>query len=245
MGVSLVLTAMRSSQLWIALLLLGLLAFASADEAEKEDDEGEEAVEDSGDETVGDSEFVDLITLFPDYPDKRFTQGEFIDVLCGFSNTGDKSFNVTTIKGSLNSPFDYRMYIQNFTEVAPNSEVKKGDQGTLYYRLYPDPNLEPRDYILTIMVDYVDADKEEYRSVVFNSTVEIVESQSSLDTRTFFGRALTVSFLAICALAGSMVVNKFGKKKGRSAETRKSAGGENEWLQGINAPPSGDRGGKK
>ena len=48
----------------------GLLAFASADEAEKEDDEGEEAVEDSGDETVGDSEFVDLITLFPDYPDK-------------------------------------------------------------------------------------------------------------------------------------------------------------------------------
>lgn len=163
-------------------------------------------------------------------------------MLCGFTNTGDKSYNVTAIKGSINSPFDYRMYIQNFTEMNPNAEVKKGDQGTLFYRFYPDPNLEPRDYVLTILVDYVDADKEEYRSVVFNSTIEVVESQSSLDTRTFFGRFLMVSLLGLGAFAGSMVFNKFGKKKGRSAEpSKKSARGENEWMQGINAPPSGDR----
>jgi len=228
---------MRWAQQWTALLLLGLLAFAAADEADA-DEEGDDSVyaEDASDDAIGDSEFVDLITLFPDFPDKRFTQGEFIDVLCGFTNTGDKSYNVTAIKGSLNSPFDYRMYIQNFTEMTPNAEVKKGDQGTLFYRFYPDPNLEPRDYVLTILVDYVDADKEEYRSVVFNSTVEVVESQSALDSRTFFGRFLMLSFAGLCAFAGNMLFNRFGKKKGRAAEAKKTGGGENEWLSGINVP---------
>lgn len=59
------------------------MAFAAADEAEKDDDDSEDAVygEDAGDETIGDSEFVDLTTLFPDYPDKRefIEQGGFWD----------------------------------------------------------------------------------------------------------------------------------------------------------------------
>jgi hypothetical protein len=171
----------------------------------------------------------------------EFTQGEFIDVLCGFTNTGDKSYNVTSIRGSLNSPFDYRMHIQNFTEMNPNAEIKKGDQGTLFYRFYPDPNLEPREYILSILVDYVDADKEEYRSVPFNSTVEVVESQSAMDTRNMFGRFLGLAFLGLLGLGGFTLFNRFGKKKGRAAEaSRKAAGGENEWLQHINAPPSAE-----
>jgi len=160
------------------LLLFALLAVAGADEASEDD---VEASGDSDSSEIGASEHVSTVTLFPDFPDQKFTQGQFVDVLCGFSNNGDKSFNITTLKGSLNSPMDYQ-YIQNFSDLTPFSEIKEGDQGTLYYRFFPDPQLEPREYMLTLTVDYIDADKEEFQTVYFNQTVELIESQSAQDS---------------------------------------------------------------
>ena len=178
----------------------------------------------------------------------EFTQGQFIDVLCGFSNTGDKSFNITMLKGSINSPMDY-MYIQNFTEMTPFSEIKEGDQGTLYYRFYPDPNLEPSEYVLTLSVDYIDADKEEFQTVYFNQTVEIVESQSAQDSRTFFGRCLMLVVLAGCALGANQFSKRFaGKKSKAPVAAAPKSGGDNEWLQDTNllrASGSGKKGSKK
>merc|ERR1712216_253316 len=140
---------MLSKMLALWLLLAALVAVAGADEASEE---VEEAASDDGE--IGASEHVKTVTLFPEYPDQKFTQGQLIDVLCGFSNTGDKSFNVTKLEGSLHSTMDYR-YIQNFTERTPSTEIKEGGQGTLLFQFYSDPNLEPRDYVLTLSVDYV------------------------------------------------------------------------------------------
>ena len=165
----------------------------------------------------------------------EFVQGEFVEVLCGFKNAGDKSFNITLLKGSLNSPYDHSMYIQNFTEQAPFNEIKTGEEGTLAYKFFPDPGLEPRDYVLTLYVDYVDADKEEYRTVYYNSSIEIVESQSSLDTRTFFGRVLSLVFFGLVALVGYHLYKKFGTRR-RSKTDVKTGGSSNEWLEGSNAP---------
>ncbi len=158
-----------------------------------------------------------------------------MDVLCGFKNVGDKSFNITMLKGSLNSPYDYSMYIQNFTELAPFNEIKTGEEGTLSYKFFPDPGLEPRDYVLTLYVDYVDADKEEYRTVYFNSSIEIVESQSSLDTRTFFGRLLSLAFFVLVGFVGFHLYKKFGTKK-RSSKVEVKTGSTNEWLEGSHTP---------
>jgi len=165
----------------------------------------------------------------------EFTQGQFIDVLCGFSNTGDKSFNITLLKGSINSHMDYR-YIQNFTEMTPFAEIKEGDQSTIYYRFFPDPNLEPREYVLSLTVDYIDADKEEFQTVYFNQTIEIVESQSSQNSRTFFGRCLMLALLAAAGVGAQTFSKRFGGKKSKASapSASKNSGSANEWLQDTN-----------
>lgn len=174
---------------------------------------------------------------------KKFVLGEFVEVLCGFKNTGDKSFNITMLKGSLNSLYDHSMYIQNFTEQAPFNEIKPGEEGTLAYKFFPDPHLDPFNYVLTLYVDYVDADKEEYRTVYYNSSIEIVESQSSVDTRTFFGRLLSLVFFALVALVGYHLYKKFGTKKRSKADTKSGAVTSNEWLEGSHTPGEPRRGG--
>ncbi|EKX39456.1 hypothetical protein GUITHDRAFT_76400 [Guillardia theta CCMP2712] len=183
----------------------------------------------------GSSEFAKTTILFPDFQDKKFVQGQFVDALCGFSNLGDKSFNITNLKGYLISPYDYSMYIQNFSEVPAYTEVKKGEEGTLMYRFLPDPALEPREYMLTLTVDYIDADKEEYQTAFFNSTIEIVESQSALDSRVLFGRFLTVCFLGILGLVGNAAYSRFMPKRRKTVDTsaRSKESSQNEWLQGT------------
>lgn len=164
-------------------------------------------------------------------------------MLCGFSNNGDKSFNITTLKGSLNSPMDYQ-YIQNFSDLTPFSEIKEGDQGTLYYRFFPDPQLEPREYMLTLTVDYIDADKEEYQTVYFNQTVELIESQSAQDSRAWFGRCLMLVVLGGLAFGGNLLAKRFAGKKSKAPAPAapKATSGANEWLQDTMVA-GGSRGG--
>ena len=221
------------------LVSTALVAVAGADEASEE---VEEAASDDGE--IGASEHVKTVTLFPDYPDQKFTQGQLIDVLCGFSNTGDKSFNVTKLEGSLHSPMDYR-YIQNFTERTPFTEIKEGGQGTLLFQFYSDPNLEPRDYVLTLSVDYVDAEREEYQTVYFNQTIEFVESQATKDSAKFFGYVLSLVLLAAAAFGAQMLHKRFAGKKGKApvVPVARTSGGANEWLQDTML--AGKKGSKK
>jgi hypothetical protein len=38
-----------------------------------------------------------------------------VELMCGFYNGGDMPLNVTMLGGSLNSPLDFRVYVQNWT----------------------------------------------------------------------------------------------------------------------------------
>jgi hypothetical protein len=173
----------------------------------------------------------------PPWPRAEFVQGQLVDALCGFTNTGDKGFNVTGLRGSLHSPLDPSFHIQNFTEMSPYTEIKMGEEGTLQYRFFPDPALEPRDYILVLSVDYVDADQEQYRTVYFNSTIEMVESDSSATSRTFFGRVLGLGLLAALGFAGLQLYKKYvvGKRRSRPAETAAKPSAD-EYLKDVNMP---------
>lgn len=164
--------------------------------------------------------------------------GEVVEVLCGFSNTGDKSFNITQMKGSLHSAADYKT-IMNFTEANPFAEIKKGEHGTMNYRFLLDPAFEPREYIVTLSVDYIDADRDEYRTTYFNSTVEAIESQSDLASRTIFGRIITIGIIGLVAYFGNNAYKKYSSKKGRRTTpdaAAKASSGANEWLQDVNVP---------
>ncbi len=171
----------------------------------------------------------------------EFVLGELIEALCGFSNVGDKSFNVTQMKGSLHSAVNYQ-YIQNFSEIMPFSEIKKGEQGTMSYRFFPDPQLDPAEYVLTLSIDYIDADKEEYRTVYFNSTIEVFESESSVSSRTFFGRFLFLCILALGGFFGFQYYKKQNAKKARrSADPASKQSSHNEWLQDVTQLPAGGK----
>ncbi len=145
------------------------------------------------------------------------------------------------MKGSLHSATNYQ-YIQNFTEIMPFSEVKKSEQGTMSYRFFPDPKLDPATYVLTLSIDYIDADKEEYRTVYFNSTIEMIESQSSIDSRTFFGRLLVLCIFALGGFFSLQFYKKQSAKKARRATDSASKQSSNsEWLQDINQLPAGGK----
>jgi hypothetical protein len=45
-----------------------------------------------------------------------------VELLCGFYNGGDVPLNVTMLGGSLNSPLNFNLYVQNWTSpVRPHS----------------------------------------------------------------------------------------------------------------------------
>jgi hypothetical protein len=40
-----------------------------------------------------------------------------VDVVLGIRNEGSQTYNVTMIAGSLNSPAEFKLYVQNFTQI--------------------------------------------------------------------------------------------------------------------------------
>ena len=163
--------------------------------------------------------------------------GELVDVLCGFSNNGDKSFNITQMRGSLHNAIDYRT-IMNLTEANPFAEIKKGEHGTMNYRFYLDPALDPAKYALTLSIDYIDADREEYRTVYFNSTVDLVESASDASSRAFFGRFITIGVLGLVAFLGNNAYKKYSSKKGRrTVDSAAKAASGDDLHPSSNTPP--------
>jgi hypothetical protein len=164
--------------------------------------------------------------------------GELVDVLCGFSNNGDKSFNITQMRGSLHNAIDYKT-IMNLTEANPFAEIKKGEHGTMNYRFFLDPALDPAKYALTLSIDYIDADREEYRTVYFNSTVDLVESASDASSRAFFGRFITIGVLGLVAFLGNNAYKKYSSKKGRRTvdSAAKAASGDDPHPSSSPPPP--------
>merc|ERR1711988_1474930 len=87
---------------------------------------------------------------------------------------------------------------------------------------------EPRPYILTIEMLYEDDENTKYRSVVYNSTIEIVEAAGAVDVKQW----MTYAMLAAIAFGIiSLAYNKLApKKKRRSSAPVSTEPVDDDWA---------------
>ena len=69
--------------------------------------------------------------IFPKNADLEFPVGDVVDVLFGVVNEGQEPINVTAVAGSLNSPYDFNYYMQNFSEVNYNAIILEDEEISL------------------------------------------------------------------------------------------------------------------
>jgi hypothetical protein len=77
---------------------------------------------------------IETSFYYPKYSLNKMPIGEIVTILCHFSNDNEIPFNVTAIMGSLNSPFDFNFYIQNYTYKPLGIIVQPGTEVTFEYQ---------------------------------------------------------------------------------------------------------------
>ena len=90
----------------------------------------------------------------PKHPDLAFPIGEWITVRCHLSTALRAPINVTYMIGSLNSPLDFGLYLQNYSLVPVTTELARGDELVLEYTFKVHEALEPIDYQIALTVFY-------------------------------------------------------------------------------------------
>lgn len=181
--------------------------------------------------------------VFPTFPEKSFPAGKMADVVLGFRNEGSETYNVTMIAGSLNSPVDFNVHVQNFTHMGYGQVVKPGEEVSLEYKFLPDPRLEPRDFVVALTVFYVDGSGKWYTSTFFNQTVNIVEVKKLVDWELLFLIVLFATGIAGVVYAAYAYVVSLGwlksQKKRRTTSRSKepvapmSAEDQQDWVKGT------------
>merc|ERR1712166_1306696 len=104
-----------------------------------------------------------------------------MDAIVGLVNEGQEPINVTKVMGSLNSPFDFNYYIQNFTEQNLNTVIHEDEEYTFRYRFRPIDTLDPVEYHIALTVFY-ENDEELVSHTFFNDTVTFYEPTSMFDS---------------------------------------------------------------
>eukprot|EP00951_Prasinocladus_malaysianus_P015737 scaffold121304_cov43-Prasinocladus_malaysianus.AAC.1 len=84
--------------------------------------------------------------------------------------------------GSLNSPLDFGIYVQNFTLTNYGLKVDPDGQASLLYKFRPDAALHPREFTVALTVFYTTSQGAMSTSTFFNSTIEIVEPPRTIDS---------------------------------------------------------------
>eukprot|EP00798_Chlamydomonas_sp_ICE-L_P015427 gene15427-21510_t len=179
--------------------------------------------------------------FFPDHPTKKFTAGKPVNVMLGIRNDASETYNVTAILGSLNSPMDFRMHIQNFTQMIYQQKIAPGEDLSFEYTFTPDHRLEARDFTVALTVVYHN-DKDQYFSTTFfNNTVELVEQKQLIDYEMI---SLVVLLVAMACGAvylaydfGMNHLQNMGIVK-KQKKTKKVEGGDgpdstDEWVKGT------------
>jgi len=195
---------------------------------------------------------VATTTIFPYHNNGKIPSGAEVPIVIGFRNNGEKLYNITHAVASFNYPQDYSYYIQNFTEQYYHYTVGPSEEISLEYTLYPDPLLDMRDFGLVVSIFYHDGNSQQvgnnFTSVVWNKTVDIIELDTGFDPQTLFAY---IAILAVLGLAGYVVYRNLnswtkGQKKGKggaSKATESSTGSsqeqvlDNDWLTGTVADP--------
>lgn len=186
---------------------------------------------------LGPSDEALTVHIFPNSTNDKFFVGKPISIVVGFSNIGSSPFNISYVQASLMYPQDHRYYIHNYTKTYYGEEVSGSELRSFLYTFAPDPMLEPRSYGLVISVYYNDLEGSNYTHVVFNRTIELIETDESMDVQTLF---LYVGVLGVAGLVGFIVYKAARSNKRQRGPKRVEYGTnttvlDNEWLEGTAA----------
>jgi len=170
--------------------------------------------------------------------ERTFKIGEIVDLIFCFTNNGDRMINITSVIASFRYPQDWRYYIQDFTRKSYGSLVAPGEFASFVYKFKPDAMLEPREFTFTAAVFYTDSAIQNFTSVLFNSTINMIEAGQGMDAQTLFTYIGLLGVLGLGAFVAYKNLGKsLGKKKSRvKIETGTQATGlMDEWLVGTSA----------
>lgn len=145
---------------------------------------------------------ADIVTavVFPNNQNKDFPIGEISTVVVGIQNRGSKPINVTNVCGSLNSQFQFHVYIQNFTQQNYGQMIDSGMEASYEFKFFPATQLEPMALAMALTVFYEDVDTA-FGSTFFNATVNFVDPAAApFDVRSTFKLVLVLAVSAVIAV---------------------------------------------
>lgn len=148
--------------------------------------------------------------------------GHLVEFLVGFSNKGLDDFIVNSVEASFRYPMDFNYFIQNFSAIPYNREVKPGHEATVSYSFLPSETFAGRPFGLNILLNYQDISGIQYSDSVFNETVQLIEIDEGLDGETFFLYVFLAAIVVLLLVVGQQfLVGSVGKRK-RTNVTRKT-----------------------
>ncbi|XP_055712726.1 translocon-associated protein subunit alpha [Phlebotomus papatasi] len=220
------------------------------DELEDEvvDVEGEDAAvvgddvepEEEGDSTASpDADTYLLFTQPTHSPGNQLElpAGHPVDFLVGFLNKGSDDFVIETVEASFRYPMDFNYFIQNFSAIAYNREVKPRSEATVLYTFIPSEHFGGRPFGLNIALGYRDASGQQFSEAVFNETVMIYEVDEGLDGETFFLYVFLAGIVVLLLVVGQQfLAGSVGKRKRGNVQRKTIETGTNsndvdyDWL---------------
>lgn len=148
--------------------------------------------------------------------------GNAVEFLVGFLNNGRDDFIVESVEASFRYPMDFNYYIQNFSAIPYNREVKSGQEATVSYSFIPSDSFAGRPFGLNIALNYRDINGFQYTEAIFNETVQITELDEGLDGETFFLYVFLAAIAVLLLVVGQQfLVGSVGKRK-RAQTSRKT-----------------------
>lgn len=206
--------------------------FARAEEDEIEEDvvENDEADDGALTESENDGESAksadadtQLLFVKPLYKSGQQLElpgGVPVEFLIGFNNKGKNDFIIETVEASFRYPMDFNYFIQNFSAIAYNREVKPSSEATVLYSFLPQESFAGRPFGLNIALNYRDVNGLAFTESVFNETVLITELDEGLDGETFFLYLFMAAIAVLLLVVGQQFLGTIGKRK-RSSNVRK------------------------
>uniref|UniRef100_A0A7S3RAP3 Translocon-associated protein subunit alpha n=1 Tax=Dunaliella tertiolecta TaxID=3047 RepID=A0A7S3RAP3_DUNTE len=183
---------------------------------------------------------VQTAFILPSFPDKKFPAGGLVDVVVGLHNEGSETYNVSLIAGSLNSPADFSLHVQNFSMAAYGEVIGPGEEASLTYKFVPDARLSPRDFVVALTTFYTDSKGQWYSTTFFNQTVDIVEQKKLVDWELIMLVGLFAAILLGLAYWAYTTVVSWGwlkpqKKRTKRVPVAKQQGpvDHDEWVKGT------------
>lgn len=200
---------------------------AEDDIIDVEPDEGAsttEYEEDNGSTTSPDADSYLLFTKPLHVPGASFELpgGHPVEFLVGFLNKGLDEFVVESVEASFRYPMDFNYFIQNFSAISYNREVKSNHEATVSYSFLPSETFAGRPFGLNIALNYRDSNGARYSESVFNETVQIIEIDEGLDGETFFLYVFLAAIVVLLLVLGQQFLAGSVGRRHRAHVSRKA-----------------------